>query len=46
MRTNVQPLDFNPPYLYPDYRSTTVAAPSRQLVVLPRDWFDLVTTTW
>ncbi|WP_300614183.1 protocatechuate 3,4-dioxygenase subunit beta [Trebonia sp.] len=40
MTTNVQPLDFNPPYLYPDYRSTTVVSPSKRPVILPRDWFE------
>ncbi len=28
-----------PPYLYPDYRSTVLRAPSRPLVKLPEEWF-------
>ncbi len=30
---------FEPPYLYPDYRSTVLRAPSRPLVRLPEEWF-------
>jgi protocatechuate 3,4-dioxygenase, beta subunit len=40
MTTNVKPLDFNPPYLYPDYKSTTVVSPSRRPVILPKGWFE------
>jgi protocatechuate 3,4-dioxygenase beta subunit len=32
-------LEFDPPYLYPDYRSTVLRAPSRPPVALPGDWF-------
>ncbi len=31
--------DFEPPYLHPDYRSTVLRAPRRQLVRLPEEWF-------
>ena len=31
--------DFEPPYLYPDYRSTMLRAPRRPLVRLPDEWF-------
>jgi protocatechuate 3,4-dioxygenase, beta subunit len=40
MTSNVKRLDFNPPYLYPDYKSTTVVSPSRRQVILPKDWFE------
>lgn len=33
---------FEPPYLYPAYRSTMLRAPSRRLVQLPEDWFHRV----
>ena len=32
--------DCEPPYLYPDYRSTVRRAPARDLVWLPTEWFD------
>lgn len=32
-------LEFEPPYLYPEYRSTELRAPRRQLVKLPEHWF-------
>jgi protocatechuate 3,4-dioxygenase beta subunit len=32
-------LDFEPPYLHPDYRATVLRAPSQQLVRLPDEWF-------
>ena len=32
-------LEFEPPYLYPDYRSTELRAPRRQLVRMPDEWF-------
>jgi protocatechuate 3,4-dioxygenase, beta subunit len=32
-------LDFNPPYLYPDYKVTIKRAPERRLLELPRHWF-------
>ena len=32
-------VDFDPPYLHPDYRSTVLRAPSQQLVRLPDEWF-------
>ncbi len=35
------PVDFEPPYLHPDYRSTVLRAPGRQLVRLPQAWFHL-----
>jgi protocatechuate 3,4-dioxygenase beta subunit len=31
--------DLEPPYLYPDYRSTVLRAPRRPLVRLPDEWF-------
>ncbi len=31
--------DSEPPYLYPDYRSTVRRAPTRELVRLPTEWF-------
>jgi len=35
----VSELEFEPPYLYPDYRSTELRSPRRQLVKLPDHWF-------
>ncbi len=32
-------IDFDPPFLHPDYRSTVLRAPQRPLVRLPREWF-------
>ena len=32
-------VDFEPPYLFPEYRSTVLRAPHRPLVRLPEDWF-------
>ena len=32
-------IDSEPPYLYPDYRSSVLRAPARQLVKLPSEWF-------
>jgi len=32
-------LEFEPPYLFPDYRATELRAPQQQLVKLPREWF-------
>jgi protocatechuate 3,4-dioxygenase beta subunit len=32
-------LDREPPYLYPDYRSSVLRAPRRELVKLPEEWF-------
>src|SRR5260370_1274308 len=31
--------DYEPPYLYPDYRATVLRAPKQQLVKLPEGWF-------
>jgi len=31
--------DFEPPYLFPDYRATHLRAPRRELVRLPDEWF-------
>src|SRR5260370_17880312 len=31
--------DYEPPYLYPDYRATVLRAPNQQLVKLPEGWF-------
>ena len=31
--------DFEPPYLFPDYRATQLRAPRRELVKLPDEWF-------
>ena len=33
-------VSFEPPYLFPDYRSTVLRAPSRPLVRLPDHWFE------
>jgi protocatechuate 3,4-dioxygenase beta subunit len=32
-------LEFEPPYLFPDYRATELRAPRHQLMKLPREWF-------
>jgi len=32
-------LDFEPPYLHPDYRATVLRTPSQPLVRLPDEWF-------
>jgi protocatechuate 3,4-dioxygenase beta subunit len=32
-------LDFNPPYLHPDYKITIKRAPAKRLITVPRDWF-------
>ena len=32
-------VDFEPPYLFPEYRSTVLRAPHRPLVRLPEEWF-------
>ena len=32
-------VDFEPPYLHPDYRATVLRAPHRPLVRLPEEWF-------
>ena len=32
-------LEFEPPYLHPDYRATVLRAPSQALVKLPDEWF-------
>ena len=32
-------LDYEPPYLHPDYRSTELRAPKHEPVVLPDEWF-------
>jgi protocatechuate 3,4-dioxygenase, beta subunit len=37
--TTARPVDFEPPYLHPDYRSTVLRAPGRPPVRLPADWF-------
>jgi len=34
--------DFEPPYLYPEYRSTTLRTPRRPLVRVPDEWFHRV----
>jgi protocatechuate 3,4-dioxygenase beta subunit len=34
-----QSVDFDPPYLHPDYRSTVLRAPSQAPVRLPDEWF-------
>jgi len=34
-----EPVDFDPPYLHPDYRSSVLRAPRRPLVRLPDEWF-------
>jgi protocatechuate 3,4-dioxygenase beta subunit len=36
----VTDVDCDPPYLYPDYRSTVLRAPAREPVRLPEEWFD------
>jgi protocatechuate 3,4-dioxygenase, beta subunit len=37
--TMAEQLDFDPPYLHPDYRSTVLRAPARPPVRLPGEWF-------
>lgn len=32
-------MEYEPPYLYPDYRATELRAPRQQLVKLPDEWF-------
>jgi len=32
-------VDFEPPYLYPEYRATQLRAPARRMVKLPDHWF-------
>jgi protocatechuate 3,4-dioxygenase beta subunit len=39
MSTRQEPLDFNPPYLYPDYEISVRRAPQKTLIELPKDWF-------
>src|SRR5215472_12119806 len=39
MSTNADPVDFDPPYLHPEYRSTVLRAPRRPPVNLPDEWF-------
>jgi len=41
--TDVEPLDFNPPYLFPAYEISARRAPKKELVELPRDWFGRAT---
>jgi protocatechuate 3,4-dioxygenase beta subunit len=36
-------LEFEPPYLYPAYRSTALRAPRHELVKLPDEWFHRAT---
>jgi protocatechuate 3,4-dioxygenase, beta subunit len=38
-----QPLDFNPPYLFPDYDISVKRAPQKELIELPDNWFDRTT---
>ena len=35
----VTDLEFEPPYLFPDYPATVLRAPQRELVRLPAEWF-------
>jgi protocatechuate 3,4-dioxygenase beta subunit len=35
----VSDVDYEPPFFYPDYRSTVLRAPQREPVRLPEDWF-------
>jgi len=35
----VNDVDYEPPYLHPDYRSTELRAPKHEPVVLPDEWF-------
>jgi protocatechuate 3,4-dioxygenase, beta subunit len=37
--TMAEPIDFDPPYLHPDYRSTVLRAPTQAPVRLPSEWF-------
>jgi protocatechuate 3,4-dioxygenase beta subunit len=39
MSTTTEPVDYNPPYFHPAYRTTVLRAPQRELVRLPRHWF-------
>jgi protocatechuate 3,4-dioxygenase beta subunit len=36
----VSELDYEPPYLYPDYRATQLRAPRQEPVRLPDEWFE------
>jgi protocatechuate 3,4-dioxygenase, beta subunit len=38
-RQGVSEPDFEPPYLFPDYRATRLRAPRHELVRLPEEWF-------
>ena len=40
MTVDVEPLDFNPPYLFPDYAISVQRAPQKGLIELPRAWFE------
>jgi protocatechuate 3,4-dioxygenase beta subunit len=42
MSAGTEPLDFNPPYLFPDYAISMKRAPQKALIELPRSWFDRV----
>lgn len=33
-------MEFEPPYLYPEYRATVLRAPTKRLVRLPEHWFE------
>jgi len=37
--SELEPEGFEPPYLHPDYRSSVLRAPRRELVRLPHEWF-------
>jgi protocatechuate 3,4-dioxygenase beta subunit len=39
MSTAPASLEFEPPYLHPDYRATVSRAPTERLVRLPEEWF-------
>jgi protocatechuate 3,4-dioxygenase beta subunit len=39
MTEDAELLDFNPPYLSPDYAASIKRAPSKELIELPREWF-------
>ena len=37
----VSDLEIHPPYLFPDYQSSVLRAPTKRLVQLPEEWFHL-----
>jgi protocatechuate 3,4-dioxygenase beta subunit len=40
MSTDLEPLDFSPPYLFPDYEISVRRAPQQALIELPGSWLE------